>query len=237
MAVASEYEYDKLFVLQPIHLYRTEVSIFICPTNGHQLIVHSIFSDFGMPMGDTFATTDYAYSHGATDAWCLSNDYPPHEKGVFDVGEGAKLRHITDGMSHTIAMGEAAGGEHWPLCHGPGCTTTGDAGLNADVPWISGLPVNNFFLPVLVSSVFGSTLEAMNKGPVTNTMIAIASGTDCRSSLDGGPHMASNFRSDHPGGSLFLLCDGSVHFIGETVDMVLYQRLSTIAENVPVAIP
>jgi Protein of unknown function (DUF1559) len=38
----------------------------------------------------------------------------------------------------------------------------------------------------------------------------------------------SNFRSDHPGGGLFLLCDGSVQFLSENVDMTVYTGLSTI---------
>jgi prepilin-type N-terminal cleavage/methylation domain-containing protein/prepilin-type processing-associated H-X9-DG protein len=237
LAVAEQYDYDKLFLLQSLDLYRVEVPTFVCPTNGHQFIVHTVFSANGPPVGDTFATTDYAYSHGATDAWCLSNKYPPHEKGPFNVGKGTKLRKITDGLSHTIAMGEAAGGERWPLCYGPGCTAPGEEGLDADVPWLTGLPVHQFFLPVLVSSAFGSTIEAMNKLPVTNSMISLAGGTDCRSSVDGGPHMTSNFRSDHPGGAHVLLCDGSVHFLQVDIDLVLYRRLSTIAENEPAAIP
>jgi prepilin-type N-terminal cleavage/methylation domain-containing protein len=38
----------------------------------------------------------------------------------------------------------------------------------------------------------------------------------------------SNFRSNHPNGGLFLLCDGSVQFINENVDMSVYTGLSTI---------
>jgi prepilin-type N-terminal cleavage/methylation domain-containing protein/prepilin-type processing-associated H-X9-DG protein len=237
LAIASEYDYEQLFFLQQLHLFRTEVPTFVCPSNGHQFIVHSIFSQNGPPVGDTFATTDYAFSHGATDAWCLSNKYPPREKGPFDVGQGTRLRQITDGTSHTIAMGEAVGGENWPLCLGRGCTDPGEEGLNADVPWLTGLPVHNMFLPVLVSSVFGSTMELMNKRPVTNSMIMLSSGTDCRSSTDGGSHMASNFRSDHPGGAIFLMCDGSVHYLTEDIDLLVYRRLSTIAENEPAGIP
>jgi hypothetical protein len=105
------------------------------------------------------------------------------------------------------------------------------------VSWLTGLPVNDLFLPVLVSSAFASTLEPMNKRPVTNTMIVLASGTDCRSSTAGGPHMTSNFRSDHAGGAHFVLCDGSVHFIAEDIDRMLYRRLSTIAEGESAALP
>ena len=38
----------------------------------------------------------------------------------------------------------------------------------------------------------------------------------------------SNFRSDHPNGGLFLLCDGSVQFLNENIDMSIYTGLSTI---------
>jgi hypothetical protein len=44
----------------------------------------------------------------------------------------------------------------------------------------------------------------------------------------------SNFRSDHPAGALFLMCDGAVHFFNENIDMSIYTDLSTIqgGENV-----
>jgi hypothetical protein len=38
----------------------------------------------------------------------------------------------------------------------------------------------------------------------------------------------SNFRSDHPAGALFLLCDGSVQFVGENISMAVYTALSTV---------
>jgi type II secretory pathway pseudopilin PulG len=237
MPVAAEYDYEKMFFQQPLHLYRTVIPTFVCPTNGHQMLVSSLFSDSGFPIGDTFATTDYAYNHGATDAWCVTNSFPSDEKGPFQVGEGTKLRQITDGASHTMVMGEAAGGDDWPLGLGPGSSVPSAAGLNADVPWLSGMPGNELFLPVLISSAFACTREPMNKRPVTNTMVQLASGTDCRSSANGGPHMTSNFRSDHAGGGQFLTCDGSVRFLAEAVDLALFRRLSTIAEDVPVEFP
>jgi hypothetical protein len=38
----------------------------------------------------------------------------------------------------------------------------------------------------------------------------------------------SNFRGNHPAGVLFLLCDGSVQFLNENIDMSIYTGLSTI---------
>jgi hypothetical protein len=37
-----------------------------------------------------------------------------------------------------------------------------------------------------------------------------------------------NFRGNHPAGVLFLLCDGSVQFLNENIDMTVYTGLSTI---------
>jgi prepilin-type N-terminal cleavage/methylation domain-containing protein len=37
-----------------------------------------------------------------------------------------------------------------------------------------------------------------------------------------------NFRSNHPNGGLFLLCDGSVQFLSENIDMSIYTGLSTM---------
>ena len=53
-----------------------------------------------------------------------------------------------------------------------------------------------------------------NPAPIANTNPEIGS--------------LSNFRSNHPGGGLFLLCDGSVQFISENIDMSVYTGLSTI---------
>jgi len=52
---------------------------------------------------------------------------------------------------------------------------------------------------------------------------------DCRSSIDGGTHSTSNFRSNHAGGGFFLFADGSVHFISENINPQNYRALSTIA--------
>jgi hypothetical protein len=46
--------------------------------------------------------------------------------------------------------------------------------------------------------------------------------------LGGTSGSLSNFRSDHPNGGLFLLCDGSVQFLNENIDMGVYTGLSTM---------
>ena len=89
----------------------------------------------------------------------------------------------------------------------------------------------------LTGGIWACTLESLNKNPVTDTFIDLATITACQCSLNGGKHSVANFRSDHPGGANFLFADGSVQFISQSIDMLTYQRLSTVAEGATVSFP
>jgi prepilin-type N-terminal cleavage/methylation domain-containing protein/prepilin-type processing-associated H-X9-DG protein len=125
------------------------------------------------------------------------------------------------------------------------------------------LEMLNYLYPGLVAC----TIEPMNKNPVTSSWVNIMhlesdpgpNVTGCRMSLPGavgsdekqsckpnpdgssmgncGHHVTANFRSDHPGGCNFLFADGSVHFLNEDIEMLTYQRLSTMMAEDVVEIP
>jgi prepilin-type processing-associated H-X9-DG protein len=131
-------------------------------------------------------------------------------------------------------------------------------GRVASQAWIASEPSPKLFSTstnYYGGNVMACTLEAMNKSPVTGAIADqdnLTSNTNgCDKSLpsalgtamtpfnttSGGPHNAPNFRSDHSGGGNFLFADGSVHFLPETIDMLTYQKLSTMMGNDIAPIP
>jgi prepilin-type processing-associated H-X9-DG protein len=73
-----------------------------------------------------------------------------------------------------------------------------------------------------------STVERLNKNPVTDSVHDVSNTFDCRPSFRGGPHWVTNFRSFHPSGANFLFVDGSVRWTAQTIAMPAYRALSTI---------
>jgi prepilin-type processing-associated H-X9-DG protein len=214
--------------------------------------------------GHIYGTGEYAFCMGYTDAYCIQADglgvqagrVHNSQRGMFNVAWGASIRQITDGTSKTIAMGDASGDPKWQMCRAknatsPRCT---EADLKPDplgqqthaaMGWIIGEPNNANYLGQLgpKPSTYASTIEPMNKFPVTDSFLHLGQyGTDfatfnkdashyCKASFEGGNHSVSNYRSDHPGGCNFLMADASVAFLNEDINMNAYRARSTIAAD------
>ncbi len=118
-------------------------------------------------------------------------------------------------------------------------------------PWCASLTVYeslNSLLFAHMSNIMACTLEPLNKWPPTQSQHGDAHAIDCRKSqrsapgtrgnqTSGGAHVSTNFRSDHAGGGNFLFADGSVHFLPDDIDLLLYQQLSTMAGSEIVSLP
>ncbi len=166
----------------------------------------------------------------------LNGPIPASEKGMFNRALKVRFAEILDGTSNTYAMGEAAGGTAWPLCRGVNCTDPDAFGQRfpANFGWLVGQPGDEDQPSVLGTNAFGCTMEPLNKWPVTDSYMALGGDRasqqrDTRSSANGGLNSTSNFRSQHPGGGMFVLADGSVRFVSESIDMRIYRASSTIA--------
>ncbi len=182
-----------------------------------------------------------------------------------DSSFACKISMIRDGLSNTFAMGEGAQGWDWQICtRGVGAKNEPCEALCWDEvgkpePCSNGkakrhLPIYQFWIGtpnvsagtqggLYMGSIFGCTLEPLNKNPVTHTVMETdpIGSMNCRASIDwdgDGPVNAntqpgvdrvSNFRSNHPGGANFLFADGSVRFIADDVDLNVYHALSTIS--------
>lgn len=241
-SLAAAYDQRLPWFLQSPATARIVVPMFVCPSNSKQNPFDIAgLSAFGATVGESFGTTDYVYSKGANDTWCLP-DLPPNDRGVFYVNRGTRLAEITDGTSSSLMMGEGAGGPRWPLCRGAGCNVpfSGSHGqVTATNAWLVG-SLGNATLQsggILLSGSWGCTVDPPNKTPVTDCFVDLAQFSNCACSLNGGPHTTSGFRSDHAGGVTFLYADGSVHFINQNVDLVTYRRLSTVSEGTTIDTP
>ncbi len=133
--------------------------------------------------------------------------------GVFGHNYGARIAEITDGTSNTALLGELiAGGEATIRC-----SQTYDEGpvyMHSYTP--------NDPTPDLVR--WCDPADA-NKGPAP---CVPGSGTYGGGVLGNTLNMVVHTsRSMHPGGAIVGLCDGSVRFVSETVDLTIWQALST----------
>lgn len=228
-----------------------EVKVFYCPTNRSRggIDTAPIAAQWNCYIPPYVAGVDYAFCKGANAGLSLeSSRVPASVRGPFGIavreGEGTvtgtvRLTDVTDGTSSTFALGEAAGGSRkFPIrdLNNPGRTVndpfTGQPALLEQCwgatgfsdrahPWYaSALAVTaQFGMPPDVQD------EPLNRSPGTPTIYA----ADPSGFNRGGRLLVSGFRSIHPGGANFVMCDGSVRWVHDSIDPAAYRALSTHA--------
>jgi prepilin-type N-terminal cleavage/methylation domain-containing protein/prepilin-type processing-associated H-X9-DG protein len=202
----------------------TPVKVFNCPSDKGE-----VPGGNGAVAGVTFGGTNYVscVGTGASSSGVLNGDYVTGD-GVFLLVPGTvKMADITDGLSNTAAFSESVYGD-------------GTASLSPP-PAIPD-PLN------LAKDVSGSAM-----GPAACASAGTYTGQRGDRWINGGYlataynhwatpnsatfdclNTANNFglktaRSRHPGGVNLLLCDGSVHFVSNSVSLPTWQALATRA--------
>jgi prepilin-type N-terminal cleavage/methylation domain-containing protein/prepilin-type processing-associated H-X9-DG protein len=236
-----------------------QVPVFFCPSNrtSGTIDLTPFIEQWGAPMPPFVGACDYVLCKGANAClWTDTSGIPPEARGLFNEvqygsvvyprgggpwvpipQQSVRLTSITDGLSNTIAVGEAAGGNSLyvvadvnnlsqpavePFVNGPakmdqawGAASVGDY----QHPWYAGI------LAVTAQIGFGPNPmdEPMNRRPGMPTIL----GGDPTGSNAGGLDRVSGFRSLHTSGCNFLFADGSVHFLNQSIDPYTYRALST----------
>jgi|GEM_PF-425570 prepilin-type N-terminal cleavage/methylation domain-containing protein/prepilin-type processing-associated H-X9-DG protein len=244
-----------------------QVPLFYCPSNRTRGILDltPFIQQWGAAMPPYVGACDYVLCKGANAClWPDTSGIPPQAKGLFNEalfrpsdslrGGGAgiaipqqavRLAGITDGLSSTIAIGEAAGGNPYyviadlnnlsqpaidPFLGGPATMEQAWAAASmgdTQHPWYAGI------FGVTAQIGFGPNPmdEPMNRRPGMPTLL----GNDPTGSNATGLDRISGFRSMHLVGCNFLFADGSVHFLPQAIDPALYRALSTYAGGEPVS--
>jgi len=235
-----------------------EVKLFFCPSNraNGTIDLRNEIVQWAVAMPPVVGAVDYALCKGANAGFGVdTSKIPLNVRGLFNLTEPAddplrgpvaglsaprqrvRFVEITDGLSSTLAMGDAAGGTHrYPVADLADPTrevaspfTAGPALL--DQSW-SAASLTDRSHP-WYGSIFGVTAqfgipptprdEPMNRRPGMPTIV----GNDFSGFNTSGRDFCSGFRSAHPGGCNFLFADGSVRFLSEAITPSTYRALST----------
>ncbi len=202
---------------------QTIIPAYLCPSaTGPAIDSNPVLAAY--PIGTQLATIQYLLSKGANKEWCFNPTGTT--TGMFGINQKCDFRDITDGTSNTFCVGEGATGRLWTVAAGANPNVAVPAGTGrVQQGWIAPQP-NPLGIQSLsgftTAGNWGTTVYRLNKNPVVETVYDDAALANCNASTT---DFTSNFRSAHTGGGQFLLGDGSVRFVSENIDAVLYNNL------------
>lgn len=230
-------------------LNQTTLPTLVCPSATHSVM--AIGGDAAGPGVHWMAgsPTDYSFNHGVDiiralpgdDAGCTTGilDYwrqaPETIRGPFGYNSDCRPQFVKDGLSHTIMLGEKAGGRlnyggwnasfphlavefPWAMAAVEYFAPTGDVGVSGSA-WVVG-PIavtHDFRLPLCPESPPGTG----NPFPINPTPRELPQTTDERPFY--------SFQSMHSSGANFLFGDGSAKMLNESMNQGVLEALSTIA--------
>jgi prepilin-type N-terminal cleavage/methylation domain-containing protein/prepilin-type processing-associated H-X9-DG protein len=229
------------------------LAVFVCPSDGISPVKPSTGSLSCWQW--TGMTNNYLGSMGTTTNY---GGVGSNTTGVFTQGGRVYgVQNITDGTSNTIAFGESLVGDgtiatvKWrdgPVLTTPSATGKGLQDANQNIPGVlADLQACALGLMAQQSTGTGSqnqkgfrwsqddggfglfnTIVPPTSGQYPFAWCALGRKANSSNASDG---MYQNTSSNHPGGSNFLLCDGSVHFLKSTIALNIYWALGTKANG------
>jgi len=211
------------FQILPEHqdLVNKKVGLFLCP------------SDFETVLDERYRPSNYVACLGsgvATPTQIAGTDRDAD--GIFYANSRGKPRDVIDGLSNTIAFSETTLGRGGP---GPDGYVVSTPPVNPEDVWAA-------LLPWMTTTLSESSCQSAGSFGVTrgstwastshlsgffNTYLPPNSRkSDCIIHYTFSPGWVAA-RSRHPGGVNVTLVDGSVRFVGDSIDLSIWRSLST----------
>jgi prepilin-type N-terminal cleavage/methylation domain-containing protein len=166
--------------------------------------------------GTFWGGINYVFCAGTTAAFDFraanaAGQFFHDHRGIFQQNGNKGIRHITDGASNTLCMGEVLWVDH----HNNSQTGNGTGGKPH---WATGIPTQISFS---TAGGINANWEAFATGPGGCRGPNTTSGSFC-----GGARHAA-LQSQHTGGAHVLLADGAVRFISENINQLTLDALGT----------
>lgn len=177
---------------------QTVLSVYMCPSDPGGDVNES----YPDPNGHFYPKSNYPGVHGRGEEVSVNIN---EQNGLFGKGSRVRIADITDGTSQTFAVGERDARSRGQGIFG----ALGDPFRHAAV-WIRAMPRPGSITPTTQHgrSVTGICTDLVGSTRVLN-----------------GPSSRA-FGSAHIGGAHFLMADGAVRFISESIDLNTYGRLA-----------
>jgi len=203
----SQWNHEEDFA-QQLKGFPTRLAVYQCPSD--QSLTMAASGNAGQNVGDYKGS--YGLNWGIHEYAEQAPGHPPESRyAPFHISYGASLRDITDGTSSTFAMLE--------IIQAP--SEIGEPKDRRGRIW------NTASCTSQVSNQYTPNSAFADRGVCVDRPL---SGLPCdRDSGDGNDFMIS--RSRHSGGVHTLLCDGSVRFASDSIDLNVLQALSSCRGN------
>jgi len=210
------YEWYLANPVKAVQLMRQRMPVYQCPSDGRTQEFPNMTSYYGVSGGRAYESSGWR-GHVFTD-------------GMFTINRWRRFADISDGTSSTLAIGESSHnalyGDAQTLDSGSSASfgeglSSGysDQYVGAPCGWIMGIGCSKTTCPISTWSIGRGLRSTWH--PLNSSLF--------------DPAMAANeennapFGSFHSGGAHFVFCDGHVAFLNDSININVYQALSTIA--------